>query len=478
MTPFRRIHAMQSTSVPARRFHAPRPSTGLLTAGLVAFAAAALPSAAFAPDASAQTLTPVAPPPGFAPQAAPPKAPPLPPALSEAEQRYRDLAAYIRSRGSIDAALRTEIARLAADLDAAIDAAGTTDAQRLRLLPARAQTAVWLLDEAALDAAFERLLALAPSGDAVALAWANECILDGRFERAVSILRGRAFGEEKSIDARLALSRALFGLLLLDEAQAELDAVPREGLAAQQAAAIGRGTRRIREFRERFSLDQASLARDLDRDDNPIVEFTTTRGPVVVELFENDAPETVGHFVEHVESGTYTGTSVHGVLRGFGVLAGDPATRDGAAGGRSTGGWLVRDEGDLPSHRATITGRLVLAKQPDPSQRAKPAPNSAGCQFMILLCPAPQLDGDYTAFGRVVDGMDIVRRLREGDQILAAEVVRKREHPYRANRLAEVETGTFTRPLAVDAPPPARSGTAPPVPALNPNAPSLSPSRP
>lgn len=442
-----------------------------------AFAAAlaltgALAASALTCATAAQTLRPVAPP--------TPVAPALPPALSQTEQRFRDLAAYIRQRGTIDAGLRADIVRLAADLDAAIAASDTTDAQRMRLLPARAQTAVWLLDPAAIDAAFERLLAISPAGDAVALAWANECILDGRFERAAAILRGRAFGKEKAIDARLALSRALFGMLLLDEAQAELDAVPREGLAAQQAAAIGRGTRRIREYRPRWDLEQVAIARDLDADDNPIVELVTTKGPVTIELFENDAPETVGHFVEHVESGTYDGTAVHGILRGFGVLAGDPATRDGAAGGRSTGGWLVRDEGDLPAHRATVTGRLILVKQPDDSQRARPRVNSAGCQFMILLSPAPQLDGDYTAFGRVVDGMDIVARLREGDQILGAEVVRKRDHPYRANRLAEVAEGTFNRPLAIDAIPPAapaQPGTQPPVPALNPNAPSLSPTR-
>jgi hypothetical protein len=77
--------------------------------------------------------------------------------------------------------------------------------------------------------------------------------------------------------------------------------------------------------------------------------------------------------------------------------------------------------------------------------------------------------------------MDIVARLREGDQILGAEVVRKRDHPYRANRLAEVAEGTFNRPPAIDAIPPvapAQPGTAPAVPALNPNAPSLSPTRP
>lgn len=116
-----------------------------------AFAAAlaltgALAASALTCATAAQTLRPVAPP--------TPVAPALPPALSQTEQRFRDLAAYIRQRGTIDAGLRADIVRLAADLDAAIAASDTTDAQRMRLLPARAQTAVWLLDPAAIDAAF------------------------------------------------------------------------------------------------------------------------------------------------------------------------------------------------------------------------------------------------------------------------------------------------------------------------------------
>ena len=74
------------------------------------------------------------------------------------------------------------------------------------------------------------------------------------------------------------------------------------------------------------------------------------------------------------------------------------------------------------------------------------APNTAGAQFTILLSNAESLDGFYTVFGRVIDGMETVRKLREDDQIVRASVLSKREHSYTGVRLGEGKPGAYLMP--------------------------------
>ena len=159
----------------------------------------------------------------------------------------------------------------------------------------------------------------------------------------------------------------------------------------------------------------------------PRVKFTTNKGDLVIELFENEAPDTVGTFVQLVESGFYDGLTFHRVLPGFMAQGGCP-NGDGTGGP----GYEIYDEHDNPNHRKHFGGYLSMAK--------KPSPNSGGSQFFITFLPTPHLNGEHTAFGRVIEGMKTVRSLQHReptaedapppDKILKAEVLRKRDHEY------------------------------------------------
>lgn len=162
------------------------------------------------------------------------------------------------------------------------------------------------------------------------------------------------------------------------------------------------------------ALDTPKLADDL-----PYVEFATAKGTAVVELFEDDAPNTVANFIHLVESGFYRENQIirresNPNNRGF-LQTGSP---DNTVQG--TPGYTIRDEPN--GHRHT-RGALSMA-------RKHQVPNSAGSQFFICIESQPQLDGVYTVFGRVIEGMEVIDGLQKGDVIRSMRVVRKREHPY------------------------------------------------
>jgi cyclophilin family peptidyl-prolyl cis-trans isomerase len=392
--------------------------------------------------AAAQQAAPPAPAPKITPQAVPvaPPPAPLPPPLSRTEQRFRDLAAYVKSKGAIDATTRGDIVKLAADIDVELDAPTSDRTLLLRLLPARAQISIWLADEQAMDKSFERLLSMTTAPDAVAIAWGRELNADGRFEKALEFLQPRTFQGEP--------------------AQASYNTAPALGRSTDQLNAIANGTRKVSFSRYLFNRELSAIQRDQQRGDLPMVELTTSKGPVLIELFEEQAPNTVGNFIERIEAGAYDGTTFHRFMRGFGIQGGDPATASGGVGGKSNGGWVIPDECERADRRAPFAGRLVMAKQQAGDSAVKPGSNTAGAQFTILLSNAESLDGFYTVFGRVLDGMEAVRKLREDDQIVRASVLSKRNHSYAGVRLGEGRPGDYTMPRPGIPLTPAQTGEA------------------
>lgn len=150
--------------------------------------------------------------------------------------------------------------------------------------------------------------------------------------------------------------------------------------------------------------------------------MVTSKGTITLEFFAEDAPNTVASFIELVDSGFYDGIKFHRVIPGFVAQGGDPITRDltpeqviAGGGGIGTGGpgWNQKAEFNARKHE---TGALSMAR----SQ----APDSAGSQFYICLDPQPSLDGQYTVFGQVVDGMDVVQALTVGDIIESVTITR------------------------------------------------------
>ncbi|GAB4291742.1 MAG: hypothetical protein Kow0067_18480 [Coriobacteriia bacterium] len=159
---------------------------------------------------------------------------------------------------------------------------------------------------------------------------------------------------------------------------------------------------------------------------------STDKGVFVIEFFADDAPNHVASFIELAEQGFYDGVKVHRVEPGFVVQAGDPQTRDlsdddvrrivtqqsrgifepGApALGTGGPGWNLPAEFNSRPH---LDGTVAMARSTDP--------DSAGSQFYICLGAQPFLDGKYTVFGTVVEGMDVVRMLAIGDALQSVAI--------------------------------------------------------
>jgi peptidyl-prolyl cis-trans isomerase B (cyclophilin B) len=130
----------------------------------------------------------------------------------------------------------------------------------------------------------------------------------------------------------------------------------------------------------------------------------TSEGPLTLELFEEDAPQTVANFKKLASDGFYDGVIFHRVIRDFMIQGGDPTGT-----GRGGPGYEFDDE--INEHKI-VRGALAMANA---------GPNTNGSQFFIVTTDeAPWLDGKHTVFGRVVEGMDVVDRI-EGTETDAGD---------------------------------------------------------
>ncbi len=129
-------------------------------------------------------------------------------------------------------------------------------------------------------------------------------------------------------------------------------------------------------------------------------------GEIRLEFFPEDAPKTVENFVTLAKKGFYNGLNFHRVVPDFVVQGGCPK-------GNGTGGpgYTVKAEFNKQKH---VRGTLAMARSQDP--------DSAGSQFYICYGNTPHLDGQYTVFGKVVSGMELVDRIRQGDKMTSVTI--------------------------------------------------------
>ena len=153
------------------------------------------------------------------------------------------------------------------------------------------------------------------------------------------------------------------------------------------------------------------------KNESQIVTLETNKGNIIIELYSECAPLTVANFVKLIEAGFYDGLTFHRFVKGFVIQGGDP---DGTGTGGP--GWTIPGEFKkkklrelMPQHEK---GVLAMAR--------KPSPDSAGSQFYICLSDDTtiyeHLNGNYTTFGRVIEGMDVVESLRERDVMTQVSV--------------------------------------------------------
>ncbi|KAB7766332.1 peptidylprolyl isomerase [Xanthomonas maliensis] len=132
-----------------------------------------------------------------------------------------------------------------------------------------------------------------------------------------------------------------------------------------------------------------------------IAHFDTARGPIAVELFADKAPLTVANFVNLAKRGFYDGLNFHRVIADFMIQGGCPE-----GSGRGGPGYRFEDE----TSNGVSHERGVLSM-------ANAGPNTNGSQFFITHTATPWLDGKHTVFGKVVQGLDVVDSVAQGDVI-------------------------------------------------------------
>ena len=139
---------------------------------------------------------------------------------------------------------------------------------------------------------------------------------------------------------------------------------------------------------------------------NPVVTFEMENGDIMkAELYPEVAPNTVNNFVSLVKKGFYDGVIFHRVISGFMIQGGDP---DGT--GMGGPGYSIKGEfaqNGVENNLVHDAGVLSMARAMHP--------DSAGSQFFIMHKKAPHLDGAYAAFGKIIEGMDIVNKIAETD---------------------------------------------------------------
>ncbi|MBL4846384.1 MAG: peptidylprolyl isomerase [Planctomycetes bacterium] len=180
----------------------------------------------------------------------------------------------------------------------------------------------------------------------------------------------------------------------------------------------------LEEAEKRWKREQAFRAADEKRGDLPRIELKTTRGVIVLELFEDQAPNTVANFVELVEGGFYDGLPWHRVQPLRLAASGKPkeGKKDPAGPGYSIEGEARL--GHARHHFRGSVGCLIRG----PGRRG-------GSQFYLLLRPDSDLDGQCTVFGRIVEGVAVLARLGQDDLLERARVTRKRDHPYKSKKV-------------------------------------------
>lgn len=191
------------------------------------------------------------------------------------------------------------------------------------------------------------------------------------------------------------------------------------------------------EYVDYWEHEQALREKEAQADDLPRVLFKTSKGDIVLELFENEAPNTVANFISLVEKKKYDGIAFHRVIANFMAQGGDPNTLDNDPSNDGGGGpgYTIACECYTDKARKHFQGSLSMAHA---------GKDTGGSQFFLTHLPTAHLnytkgkDGsNHTVFGRVIKGMDVAWAIRPGDKIESAKVLRKRDHEYKPKTLPE-----------------------------------------
>ncbi len=152
----------------------------------------------------------------------------------------------------------------------------------------------------------------------------------------------------------------------------------------------------------------------------PKIQIQTERGNITIEMFEDEAPNTVANMISLIEKGYYDGLNFHRVIPDFMIQGGCPH-------GTGTGGPGYNfDDECVPDRRHDSAGVLSMANA---------GPGTNGSQFFITHGPTLHLDGEHTVFGKVTEGQEVVDEIKQGDVMQTVVVLQKRDHVYEVEKL-------------------------------------------
>lgn len=143
--------------------------------------------------------------------------------------------------------------------------------------------------------------------------------------------------------------------------------------------------------------------------------ISTEKGDIELELYQQEAPNTVANFEKLAKEGYYDGLAFHRVIPNFVIQGGCPNTREGAKGVPGTGGpgYTIKCETE-GNPRRHGTGTLSMAHA---------GKDTGGSQFFITHSPQPHLDNKHTVFGQVLKGQDVVNAIKPGDRMTKVTIV-------------------------------------------------------
>ena len=208
---------------------------------------------------------------------------------------------------------------------------------------------------------------------------------------------------------------ALAALCTISPVRAETkpDAQAATAIAKKAVAAIPGAEQKAKteaeKLKEKKDADRAASLEEKKKVHTlAVMEVTWGReaGQVMFELFPEDAPKTVENFRSNAEKGLYNGLAVHRAIKEYLVQTGDPASKDDKA--RES--WGLSQEYTIPGEfkRPHTVGAVAMARRSD---KVNPEKKSDGSQFYFVLGNMSALDGQYTVFGQVVAGMDVLRKI-------------------------------------------------------------------
>ena len=192
------------------------------------------------------------------------------------------------------------------------------------------------------------------------------------------------------------------GVLTASLAWAEEPAGTTKAAPAKEAAPKAAAAKEAASKPATAASKEAAVKEAAPKTADEVAVFETTKGRMVIEFWDKDAPATVANFKKLARQGYFDGTGFHRIIKNFMIQGGDPKSKNPKAPDLGTGdpGYKIKDEFNAHKH---LPGVISMANSG--------TPNSAGSQFFIMHGPAAFLDGKYTAFGHLIDGTSVLNEI-------------------------------------------------------------------